>query len=732
MDQAILPDSPRRRRLVVLGLPCIVLLLGAWQLQRGWSGLAIMAQEAASLAVQAGQMDAVAAATPNRIVRFNGDPQAYGAHLAATMMHDGLGLLRWEVLTDRVRVGLALATLFGGAVSLLAGAAGLAAAAWAARRSRRSRDALAAAFNRIRVLLPFLLSGLVGGLAVACSAAVVFELAGWLFGTSGGQTEIRILTPGFVLAGAVLWLGWLTVRELRRSLAAFTPGPMSLLGREVTSGEAPGLWRFLAERSAEQDAAVPDHVAVGLVDGFFVTSADVVLMPSSALLRGRTLHIPLPMLAMLDAGETAAIIGHELAHFAADIGYSIRFLPIYTGIERNLEVLRSGRGASIARWTQGPALALGTHMMAVFDGGVKHWSRLREIEADRAGAQHSGAEPAARALVRTVLLQPVIGAVLAEAWRAPDAASPDLVGSMVARAEAAGLGDPAIALKEHQPHPTDSHPPSSQRLDALGLAVTAPLLAEAGRPVQAEGAAFARSLFHDWAGLCAVVSADAIGIAASNRAERTARLEEAAGQVTDTVVEIVNDWRRAAVVWAGIGAVFGGAGLTLAYVLVRLTVDDPSAIPMMWLVAGGLLAAGAACIGRVGLLWRARNTPVIKLFADGFQCRGLDRIVPWIGVERVSANQQQRSINVFIHLTETTKLPKRVSGWGVLVSARRRVVTMLAVHPRGLSPDGLIELIQRYWTAACARMALAGETEPGYSMILSEEELQGMLSSEDP
>ncbi|MGI4946678.1 MAG: M48 family metalloprotease, partial [Janthinobacterium lividum] len=693
MNQVNLPDSSRHRRLVVLGLPLLALMLGAWQLQRGWSGLASMAQEAAQLAVQAGQMDTIAAVTPNRIVRFTGDPQAYGAQLAASMMHDGLGLLQWEVLTDRVRVGLALATILGGAVSLLAGATGLTAASWAARRSRQSRDALEAAFSRIRALLPLLLGSLVGGLAVACSAAVVFELAGWLFGTSDGRTEIRILTPGFMLAGAVLWLGWLTVRELRRSLAAFTPSPMPLLGREVTADEAPGLWRFLAERAAEQGAATPDHVAVGLVDGFFVTSADVALKPGSALLRGRTLHIPLPMLAMLDAGETAAIIGHELAHFATDTGYSMRFLPIYTGIERNLKALRSVRGQSTLAWTQGPAITLGTHMMAVFDGAVKHWSRLREIEADRAGAQHSGAEAAARALVRTALLQPVIGAVLSEAWQETGGASADLVGTIIARAEADGLGDPAIALQERQPHPTDSHPPSSQRLEALGLAVTAPLLAQASRPVQAAATVFARGLFRDWAGLCAAVCADAIGVAASNRAERTARLREAADQVTEAIVEVLNDWRKAAVVWGIAAAVFLGAGLFLAYALVFLTVNDPSQIPVLWLVVAALLAVGAACVLRGILLWRGRNTPLITLSTDGFLCRGLDRMVPWIGVERVSVTRQ-RSTHVFIHLTETTKLPKRVSGWGVLVSARRRVVTMLGIRPRGLSPDGLVELIQ--------------------------------------
>ena len=731
MPQTSLPDASRRHRtLVVLGLPLLLLVLGAWQVQRGWSGLASLTQDAAQLAAEANQMDAVAAVTPNRVIRFSGDPDAYGAQLAAKMMHDGAELLHWEVLTGRVRVGCALLTVLGGAIGLLAGATGLIAAAGAARRSLQSRDALEAAFSRIRALLPLLLGSLVGGLALAGSAAMVFELLGWTFGING-QLPLQIVMAGLAAAALLLWLGWFTLGELRRSLAAFTPAPMPVLAREVMPGEAPGLWQFLAGRAAEQGTAMPDHVAAGLTDGFFVTSADVALEPGGTLLAGRTLHISLPLLATLDAEESAAVIGHEFAHFATDIEYSKRFLPIYTGIWRSLQALRSVRGASTAPWTQGPAITLGTHMMAVFDGAVSHWSRLREIEADRAGAGHGGAAAGARALLRTTLMQPAIDAVLAETWRQPGASSPDLVAAIMAHAEATGLGDPAIALEERQPHPTDSHPPASERLAALGLAVTAPLLAAAARPVRPDAAAFARSLFDDWPGLCAAVSADAIGLAAANQARRLARLHEAASQPTEADVEILGDWRWPAAAWGVATAVFLGTGLLLADATLARTIEDPSDIPTVRLVLAGLIVTGAACAVRGVLLWRGRNTPLMTLHADGFFCRGLDRMVPWIGVERVNM-VHQRSTNVFIHLKHTTKLPKRVSGWTVLVSARRHVVTMLAVRPRGLSPDAFAQLIDRYWMAAAARAALAGDPEPGYSAILSEEELQDLLSAGDP
>ncbi len=721
-------DPPWRRTLAVLGPPCLLLALGAWQVERGRAGATSLAREAAGLSVLADRMDAVAAVTPDRTVRFVGDPEPHGAREAATMLHDGVALLRRDVLIDRVRVGVALATLGGGAAGLLAGVAGLLAAAWAARRSRRSREALVAAFSRVRALLPVLLGALVGGLALACSAAVAFEVAGWLPATTEPGLGARLLTPGLAVAGTLAWLGWITLRELRRSLAAFVPSPLPLLGRAVTPEDAPGLWRFVAARAVGQGAAMPDHVVVGLEDGFFATAADVALAPGGELLRGRTLHVPLPMLAMLDADEVAAIVGHELAHFGGDTGYGLRVLPIHAGIARNLQALRSVRGGSGAWWTRGPAITLGTHMMAVFDGAVGHWSRLGEIEADRAGVREGGAAAAARALVRTALLQPLIDAAMAEGWQDFGAAAADLVAAAIAHARAVGLGDPAAALEQRQPHPTDSHPPSGQRLEALGVGVTEALLTRAARPVPAGTTAFAETLFRDWAGTCAAVSEDALGLAASGHAEHTLRLREAAGQPTEAVVEVLGDWRRPAAIWCVAGCVLLGTGLVFLRAVLLPSAADAARDAASWLAAAGLPAAGAAALLRTAMLWRSRATPLITLQAEGFLCRGLDRMVPWIGVERLSLTRQ-RSTHVFIHLKDTTRLPRRMVGWGVLVHGRRRVVTMLGVRPRDLTPDGFVELLHRYWSAAVARAALAGE-EPAYSMILSEEEMRTLLDGD--
>ncbi|WP_164651601.1 M48 family metalloprotease, partial [Pseudomonas viridiflava] len=109
---------------------------------------------------------------------------------------------------------------------------------------------------------------------------------------------------------------------------------------------------------------------LGMIEGFYVTSSDVSLLPAEISLKGRTLHIPMMYLGLMNAAETSAVIGHELAHFAGeDTEYSLRFLPIYDGIGRSLVVIAANMMISdlLQRTILRPAFMLGVHFMESFD-----------------------------------------------------------------------------------------------------------------------------------------------------------------------------------------------------------------------------------------------------------------------------------------------------------------------------------------------------------------------------
>ncbi|WP_163020165.1 M48 family metalloprotease, partial [Pseudomonas viridiflava] len=116
-------------------------------------------------------------------------------------------------------------------------------------------------------------------------------------------------------------------------------------------------------------------------------------------------------LGLMNAAETSAVIGHELAHFAGeDTEYSLRFLPIYDGIGRSLVVIAANMMISdlLQRTILRPAFMLGVHFMESFDHAVNHWSRVRELAADAAGASLAGNAAAASALVRISAIDPLL------------------------------------------------------------------------------------------------------------------------------------------------------------------------------------------------------------------------------------------------------------------------------------------------------------------------------------
>ncbi len=726
------PRDRVRRLLLVLAVPLAFVALGAWQLQRGLGTVASYRGEHAGLIDQTARLEAIAAVTPMRVVTFEGDPEQYSAAVAARLIRGGIGLLQRDVWVAEARVGLAVAAILGAVVCLLAGAAGLAVAGRAGRRSLISRAALATAFGRVRAVLPAVLAAQVAGLTLATGAALLFEVAGAWFFEAVHQGEVQVIAIGLAIVGGVFWFGIVTLRQLRRSLAAFTPEPMPLLARAATRAEAPGLWRLVDERAAGLGIAPPENVAVGLLEGFFITGSDVLLGPAETVITGRTLHLPLPSLAMLDAAETGAVVAHELAHLAGeDTDYSKRFLPVYDGIGRNLAAIGVLQGHRGAQWTQAPAWTLGLHTMAVFDRAVNHWRRMREIEADAAGIAAGGARAAASALVRTSLIADRVAGVMAETLRAPGAAAPDLVAATLRRAETDGLPDPAAALAQEDAEidargELGSHPPTLRRVQALGVEPDDTLLAHAGRPVHAGDDAFARGLFLDWDAMCRAVSADAIGFATEQQSALRAHLQDAAALPFEDALPIHDDPRLAIAGWCAGGCVALLLFLGLTWVL--LAAHTGKGDPTLPLIDAGLLAAAALAVWRIARLWRGARTPLLTLHADGLECRGLDRIVPWLGVETVSLAGGRR-YHLTVRLKPNTPVPKRVTGHTVRVRGRWPAVMVGSMRARGYKPQAFVDLVARTWLAAQARAELdgLGGADPPYVAILSEEQLQAMM-----
>lgn len=177
------------------------------------------------------------------------------------------------------------------------------------------------------------------------------------------------------------------------------PAPaLDVIGRRLGEEDAPELWTLLRELAARLDTPAPQHLLVGLCDGFYVTANRVCLQPSGEHLQGRSLYLSLPLLGLLDRAELSAVIAHELAHFAGrDAHYSLRFLPIYQGAASQLAAIEEQEANVFERAALEPARLLAGYFLERFGLAVNHWSRLREFAADRRAAQLAGAPAMASA-----------------------------------------------------------------------------------------------------------------------------------------------------------------------------------------------------------------------------------------------------------------------------------------------------------------------------------------------
>ena len=690
-------------------LPLAILLVGVWEGRRGADDWAAFEGERQRLAGIVAGWEALPPPAGRGIdtrMQFRHDGRNYVGPLALDKAREARDeVARIATVMDGRRILPPVAVAGGGiaaALSLLV----LLAGTGLGGLGRRSRDALVRGFSLIRRLLPLTLSAQILAATAGFVAVVLFE-AGLLLqgGLTGGGMKLLALAAvavgGIVLAAGGALLG------LRRALDAFEPDPLPILGRAITPAEAPGLWRLTGGLAERMGALKPEAMVVGLTEGFFVTAGPAVLQPGGARLEGRILHVPLPHLALMRGDETAAILAHELAHYAGgDTAYSQRFLPIYAGVGRSLDAVAERQQGGLG--LLGPSLRLGQFVMERFHLAVRHWSRAREFAADAAGARATSVEASARALLRSGAVAPRIAETLEAAAEAPGRAPPDLVAAALEHARAHGLDDPTAHGQEQQAHPTDTHPPTAERVAALGRAIDADLLAAAGAAPPPHALGQLAAYFADPAGLCRAATADFLGAVRDHEAAVQAHLESAAAEV-GTEERVLRASDRA----PGLALTVGG-GLFVAIALALALVRIPGLSSYDAHLVAAVALAIAAMLGGAGayLLSRGERVTLI-LRPDGLKAPSLDRAIPWAAIADLDLSLVRRSMVTRLLLPPEADWPERVRGVrGAKLDPKRRIVTLTVGLPRRMKPQDFADLLGRYQTAAQARRILAERAAP--------------------
>jgi Zn-dependent protease with chaperone function len=275
--------------------------------------------------------------------------------------------------------------------------------------------------------------------------------------------------PYFAFAAAIVVAvaAWHIASGVIRTGRAAEP----VFGDAASRAEAPRLWSTVDDVAATVGTESPDNMVLGLSPQMFVTKADVLARKS--LISGRTMFLSLPFMHALTVAELRAVVGHELGHFSGgDLEVSTRFYPIYRRASHALQVIiGASRATIIATITLLSAYGVLRFFMVSFASVERSMARDRELAADQVGARIAGDEALATALVKIAELSPIHIRLLRSL--PGEARGGRSVGSL-----ADEFAEPwQTSTQKVQPqdldtveiaHPTDTHPPLSARLRALG------------------------------------------------------------------------------------------------------------------------------------------------------------------------------------------------------------------------------------------------------------------------
>ncbi len=252
----------------------------------------------------------------------------------------------------------------------------------------------------------------------------------------------------------------------------------SVLGKKLDSNKHPKIFTLIKEVSEKLGARVPEHIVVGLEPNFYVTSADVNVLGENLTLKGETLYLSLPLARILTMEEIKGIIGHELGHFrGVDTHYSLKFAPIYSSLCHALAAMGDNKDeGSVSSISVLPAFTVLSYIINVFHQNVSSINREREYEADKAATEVVDPKSLASSLLKIGLYAHAWGRlekrVIERMQEGKITRNLSLLFSSIVKYDVNENSIPNFVkeiAQETISHPTDSHPPTANRITELGL-----------------------------------------------------------------------------------------------------------------------------------------------------------------------------------------------------------------------------------------------------------------------
>lgn len=296
-----------------------------------------------------------------------------------------------------------------------------------------------------------------GALQTVVQGILLVALSFWVTALWGNVYSLKLILGAGLLAVAAV--GIVLMAIFRRIKDDFV-----VAGQVIGKDDAGPIWNELRRICDRVGTHPPDQIIAGIDDNFFVTEHPVIVEDTTY--RGRTLFVSLSLLKQLQGGEADAVLAHEMAHFSGqDTLYSGKISPLLNRYGHYLQALHEG-GVTL------PVYYFMLCFRALFQLSLGRLNRQREFRADRIAVEATSPREVAGALLRTVAYSRYRDSVEQTLFKQEQALE---TANVCARIEqgfrqyamsfvsGADIGQLAPA------HPFDSHPPLSQRLQAIGM-----------------------------------------------------------------------------------------------------------------------------------------------------------------------------------------------------------------------------------------------------------------------
>jgi len=563
----------------------------------------------------------------------------------------------------------------------------------------RSREAVRQGFAHLQQQLSYLLP--LFGLLALCAAGSMLSLWVPLTPIRTGYMWGGILVCMFC-GGLGLW------RTLLMMKAALQVDPRQINGRAVSRSGCPALWQLVDEVAEKAHLPMPDNLLLCLDNGCFVTQDELHLQNGQSPLKGCSLCLSLPYLAYLERAELASLIGHELAHYAlGDTAYGLRLAPVLRAAQVQFYLLdkidhsETDKDRKPSSWNLSPLLRpLLEYFLDSLTLAAQHFSRESELAADRVSVAAASPLDAASALLRTTTLGDVIEQSLADFLQSGGRSEQGFLQQVFAAVRSAEL-DPQQCLEQAQPHPFDSHPPTAQRLQALGVTPSAAMLQKAAS--------------HEPSSLLEALNLPVDGLEDDLREtlqnERDEEIRELRLHLLPAAETPPLALRERGLVQPAVLILMSLGVLSALWGTYRQWIGwDAASLQDKWpyglAIAAVLVALQFVFVRRLVMHIKQRRTPPIRINADGIKFSNLAEILPWYLLTNVISYNYLRSHSTFeFHFTALPDTAR--SALGIQVSQKKsfiRVAGHALQLPDKADPQTVFE---RYHLNALVRTRLA-------------------------